>query len=298
MLMRHHYIPQFYLKQWIKPENQNRRIQCYKLQAGKVISRKIAPKSTAFEHDLYSRKNVSGENIQAIEEKFFSPLDNEASKIHQQILNKGIQSITREQKLYFSVFIYYLFIRNPKHVKNIEKYSLEEQKKLLVKLEDNFKETYKIDVQYYFDNNNLSKDFFPLALNNPDFCRPIKLISDMVWIVEDYTTILKSDGISLLTSDNPVTLNKFVNSNDIFNILNHPRTYLTFPLSPAKCLFIIQSTFPNIFIYQPKPKERLKEQNREIIRKCHKYVYAMDDQQKIFIEAGLKKKVQLNEIIG
>jgi len=95
---KHHYIPQFYLKKWARPDG---RVLCYKrIPTGAVIADWVTPKSTAYEVDLYTLKHLPEDIRQAIEKNVTADVDNRAAAAMQKMIAaKSADTLTAEERL-------------------------------------------------------------------------------------------------------------------------------------------------------------------------------------------------------
>ena len=80
--MKHHYVPQFYLKQWAEADG---KVPYFRWLSGRTLVDRIAPRSTAFEDDLYARERVPTDERHIVE-TFFAKLDDKAARIHRRLI--------------------------------------------------------------------------------------------------------------------------------------------------------------------------------------------------------------------
>lgn len=76
---RHHFIPEFYQRQWCGADH---KVERYARVNGEVHRRRVYPSEAAFENDLYRhpRRSMDEWGAQALELKVFSPIDDAAAK--------------------------------------------------------------------------------------------------------------------------------------------------------------------------------------------------------------------------
>ena len=115
--IKHHYIPQFYLKRWLNSDG-----ILYVYMRGKIEPLKIPEKSLlnfCQENHLYSIPSLAPEDSEVIETKWFAPLDGDAAIIIEKF-NKGkvenLTSVERSNWFYFCSNLYY---RSPRGMKDI-----------------------------------------------------------------------------------------------------------------------------------------------------------------------------------
>ena len=90
--MDHHYVPQFYLKQWAGPDGQ---IPNYRwLRNSAIFGRVKSSKGTGLEPDLYAREHVPPEERNLVETGFFSVLDDKAARVHARLFAPGCRALS------------------------------------------------------------------------------------------------------------------------------------------------------------------------------------------------------------
>ena len=80
----HHFIPVFYLKQWVS--SSTGKLIEYSIKHGKFIAKEVGPKATGFQSGLYSFPELPPESAEHIEDVFLRKSDNEAALALQRIL--------------------------------------------------------------------------------------------------------------------------------------------------------------------------------------------------------------------
>lgn len=111
--MKHHYVPQFYLKQWSEADG---KVPYFRWLGTRTIADRIAPRGTAFEHDLYARENVPEKERHAVED-FFSKLDSTAAPIHQRLRRLEKFTFTAEERTNWAMFLVAANLRVPEMVR-------------------------------------------------------------------------------------------------------------------------------------------------------------------------------------
>lgn len=117
-MSKHHYIPQFYLKGFTDPTcpaEQEPYIWLY--EKGKKTSRKRAPKNVANKPYYYAAETDNG--LISTPEVSLSKIESSAALILRKLADNHT-SFTPEERLDFSIFIALMFLRVPRHRKNIE----------------------------------------------------------------------------------------------------------------------------------------------------------------------------------
>jgi len=112
---RHHYVPQFYLKQWTSGAD-NQLWRYVRVQSGTLHEKRVPPRATGYENELYSAVDpVMGRDLQradSIETDFFKQLDTDASRVHQKLLQSN-DELTHDERRAWALFLSSLLQRDP-----------------------------------------------------------------------------------------------------------------------------------------------------------------------------------------
>ena len=113
--MDHHYVQQFYLKQWADPDGQ---IPNYRwLRNRAIFGRVKSSKGTGFEPDLYAREHVPPEERNLVETGFFSVLDDKAARVHARLLRLEQFIFTAEERMDWAMFLAAATARTPDKIR-------------------------------------------------------------------------------------------------------------------------------------------------------------------------------------
>lgn len=110
--IRHHYIPQFYLKRWLNSEG-----ILYVYVKGKTEPLKIPENSIinfCQEKHLYSIPSIAPEDSEVIETKWFAPLDGDAATIIKKFNRGIINNLSATERSNWFYFCSNLYYRSPK----------------------------------------------------------------------------------------------------------------------------------------------------------------------------------------
>lgn len=110
--MDHHYVPRFYTAHWADSDGKVLRYR--RVPTGRVASKRVAPKSTAFEPDLYAAPPAvfwEEHDAHVIEREFFSPIDNAAAVVIEKLLN-GASGLTTDERAAWALFMNSLLHRH------------------------------------------------------------------------------------------------------------------------------------------------------------------------------------------
>jgi Protein of unknown function (DUF4238) len=116
--VKHHYVPEFYLKKWADPDG---RVPHYRWLNGRVILGRRAPEYIGFEPDLYAREHVPPEERHKVETHFFSVLDSRAAIIHGRLVRREQFTFTDEERMDWAIFLAAANARTPDMIAHLKK---------------------------------------------------------------------------------------------------------------------------------------------------------------------------------
>jgi len=109
----HHYVPRFLLRQWMIDENLHG--YCWDTRNDRLYCKRRGVNAFCYETDLFLLKDHElGRD--AIETKFFSPIDDRSAIVRDKVINCGINSLSDEERSDFARFLFSLEMRMPKVV--------------------------------------------------------------------------------------------------------------------------------------------------------------------------------------
>ena len=283
---KHHYIPQFYLRNWADSDG---RVICYKrVPTGRLVHDQVAPKSTGYEEDLYTLDHLPAGIRQAIETYITADVDDRAAKsLQEMVKTKGVRTLTPEQRLSWSQFIVSLPIRNPEAVADIKETATksgmekacEEAKRKFPEWaqEDDFgtefEEIVNEDPQTRFLSDNYGLLVITALMRNQQFHKPLL---SMKWWVIDFSR----SGLSLIVGDRP-----YVN----FRPISHPRTLIYLPISPSLGFFASPEPEKERQLRNQDARFVAREMNRRQAAFAARYIYSADLQHKRLVEKHLRE---------
>jgi len=223
---RHHYVPQFYLREWLDGDRKG--VWLYKRNTTNQITfRRRSPKSIGYVEDLYSLKPetkwpVLNYEADAIEKNFFSLIDDAASLVHQKLIFSGVNSLSSQDRLDWALFLNSLIERNPKRINEVEQsFSIEEIKQEFVKRwgKSTFLDNLDIDAIHHNSIRNALANY----IADDTF---VKYVANMRWAIVH----LSIEGEHFLTGDMPILVNGGMEGNPIH--------LLSIALSPNKLMIL------------------------------------------------------------
>ncbi|KTD63289.1 hypothetical protein Lsan_1407 [Legionella santicrucis] len=274
--MRHHYLPQFYSKNWMNSEG---KIHCYKFINGKIQEDLWAPKGTGYEPNLYS---IEHEDPHKIETQHFKVLDDKASKILHKILNNGLTHINTNEKEQWCDFITSLITRHTKIVGQARK----SKEPIIDDLVNGVPQKHRQEfvsspqVRDFCDNIHTYviasfsgfDELYNIGLNE----KYRQCLIGLNWFVLDFI----NTGFDLLTSDYPVCifpLNKQILHSKKYEtpreMLASGDFYLSFPLSPTRCFYAGKVEHKK-GITKSQLRHLIKLQNHITINNAQKIIYS------------------------
>lgn len=224
-----HYVPKFYLKRWSQ-NNPNQKLYSvrYFQDKDEIKWTLRSPSGTGYERDLYGD----------IEQKFFKPLDDKASKVVNRLESQSIYSpvkidLGEKDHENWAIFILGFIIRMPDKVQFIQ---------------NSFAKA-GVDIE------TTRKQIPEIIKNN----RAVKDIRSLTWLFARIES-----NLELITCDNPLI---FKPSN-----LSHPDCVLILPMGPKH--FFLAASKETIGRLEQNPRKMVSNINNEIIMNAIKRIYA------------------------
>lgn len=107
--MKHHYVPQFFLKRWADAVG---KVHVFQLRNGAIFSRARRPEYTGFEYDLYGLvANALGVGQDHLEKRFFGPIDSNAAIVLDKLERHEV--LSEDEHIAWTFFLSSLRMRQP-----------------------------------------------------------------------------------------------------------------------------------------------------------------------------------------
>ena len=266
--MKHHYIPQFYLRPW---EGDDCRVQEFKRgYQQRVTTKRVFRKQTGYAEDLYTLPGATEDTKQNVEKAFMAFLDNEAVQARDMMLAGQIPRDAKRREAW-TRFLLSMIFRNPEEM---AKFKLRFQDELL-------KPDAAIQAGYDEHKDAGDPETFEqwIMANRPAHVErsAILLMTKLVqrdnvnyllrtmhWRVIDTSLVTRR----LMTSDRPILMSKG---------LVHYSGHFALPISPTKLFLACTAVaFADQFCAMPTGKI-VREINRIVIGQGRKFIYGLDD---------------------
>jgi Protein of unknown function (DUF4238) len=275
---RHHFNPEFHLRQWVGADG----LLCeIKKSHGKVEAQRKSPKATGFERDLYRTDGVPAELAQHVETNFMSKIDNDAARALQKIVTGDGTPWAGDERNGWTTYLLSLFFRNPENVAVIKDH-------IRAAWDEGMR---ALEADYASRRRPTDPDTFEgyVALTNPaapeigasNFLmetisneRLGPAIFDMHWSRHD----LRRSKFPLLTSDRPLVMPLG---------LGDPQAYVALAASPSVLFVAARDQGFAGFIAGWKHTDLVKVLNKTVVSQARKFVWATDDSQLEFIRRNI-----------
>jgi Protein of unknown function (DUF4238) len=289
---KHHYIPKFYLKQWVGPDGQLCEFsRPYEIKEGQparsfipVRTRRVSPDATGYEYGLYTFNNLSPAAVNFIEHEFLMIADHGAYAILCKLLSNEI-TLSADDKTAWSRFMMTLFHRSPEGVARIKDRVMVDLPTELEKFRpqyDAMRTNREMPTFQAFCEGLSEKDFDAMHLQLLGRVMDSEVVGNalnsMIW------GVIKIDRsrYPLITSDRPIIMS---------NGLGRPDAHIVMPISPDQAFVAVKNEETRVQIENDAKKGRFVERvNDLVVRQARKYVYGSDDRQRRFVENRLGEK--------
>ena len=281
--IKHHYVPQFYLRQWA--DASGKLVRYYRPHKA-VVATRTAPKSTGYEEGLYSFEGASPERRNAIEKDFMSPkVDEPAALAMQALIAMDPSKLTDDLRIAWTRFVMSLHVRNPERVEQIRQAAA-----------DGLRQSLRADPEEYETRRGPGDP--PTLLewaeqNTPGIFddQGIRLLPDIVQhrptleaiVKMRWMTVGTAEGFpDLLTGDRPVYMSHGVNDE---------RCFIVVPMSPKFMFFATRD--PAMFdrVLALGIESVTKQVNGFMATQAAQSVYGANERHLRFVENRLRSKV-------
>lgn len=111
--MRNHYVPQFLQRPWTS--NHDGTLEVYHIDVPKIYSVRVATKKTGYAEDMLALTldNVGSRTKHDIEEVVLKQVDNAAALVREKLSNRGLPSLTHDERCAWVRFIMSIRTRDP-----------------------------------------------------------------------------------------------------------------------------------------------------------------------------------------
>ena len=286
--MKQHFIPQFLLRAW-SATNMDRKIEVFRLDKPNFPSKRMSPKSTAYEEALYSLPNAvsAGVELNPVETETMLAIDCEGAKVLRMLNSSGLKNIEPQELYTWAVFLNSLLFRTPEAVSwlrgrapNHLRASLAERPEEYISIKEevdppratDFFETYLPGYTEDFGILNLAG-----VIENKEY---IQTLLNMRWSSFD----LSGENNHLILADRPCILTAGIDNPDLMVIL---------PIGPHKVFIATREERVVHSIGRLTRKEILTRINEESLKTAKQRIYALNAQPRRFIQNRLTRQKTL-----
>ncbi|WP_421407430.1 DUF4238 domain-containing protein [Agrobacterium tumefaciens] len=265
--MKHHYIPQFYLKPW---QGADGKLEVfYRRSDGFVVSKRMHRKATGYAVDLYKLPGVSLADEHKMESAFMAVIDDDAVRARDLLLGDVTPAggITRYA---WARFVLSMVMRSPEEVAAFKASYTE----LIITPQQEYQSKYAAmrqnsdpalfeDWMTQYDPTNVERSAMFAITTFIEHPRVLDLLRRMHWVIIDTSSVKRR----LMTSDRPVMLTQ--------GMLQYAGHY-ALPISPTR-LFLAVTNIDFARQFASLPRSRVvREINKLVVGQARKYVYALD----------------------
>jgi hypothetical protein len=263
----HHSVTQDYLRAWGHAPKFKAMPGFLRYPNGSVIPKEnISIRRTAGEFGLYRFTNVDQESANLVEREFLTPhVDHPGHAVLSKLRQGGNVALTDGERWDFAVFLNALNVRTPKMVDRIRRTGVEVLQAELARDPERYESMRKPGMPETAEGflrmiapafiENAGMFVFSNTVMNPNLVTPI---FHMRWMI-----MLVPEGVSLLTSDNPMWAS---------GRPDDPRCLITLPLSPS-ALFVATNAENVPFVRSEQAAVIADLSNRSQCQGAQRFVY-------------------------
>ena len=274
----HHYVPQFHLRMWERPDG---KIDQWGRIAfnNKLVCTSVTSAATAYVPGLYSLEHVNGAEAQQIEKGIFGKIETEAKPVLAKLIRSGPAKLSVRERYWWTIYLNASLLRVPHVVEKIKAGAKELVEKELSQdipeydaAKGDAPEATLFEWAAKHAPARLANSGLKVLISLVGSEKAIDRIIHLRWLVRDVSAARRR----LLLGDNP-----FERVFDLYK----PRTLISIPLSPMHVFFA--SDAPDIVEHLAKlsAREVVKASNVSTLTTAKKFVYG--DAEREFIEQYL-----------
>lgn len=282
---RHHYIPEFYLKQWGNPNRDGQLYEYCRRYKG-VKTRRTHPGGTGYVRGLYTFDELNDEARNFLEDEFFLRADHKASVALQRLLKHDL-NLGDELMSAWSRFIMTLLFRNPEAIQRLRTKIAIGLPSALGELKAAWQTARREGDPHTFEEyaaamprRDVQQATLMLLRSIMDNERIGQFLNSMIWGVLTFNRL----RYPLLTSDRPYIMT---------NGLDKPDGHLVMPISPDS-IFLAARNMEIMHQLDAEFKRedlRLSEKLNDIVtRQSHRFVWGNTDTQIDFVTSRLGQR--------
>lgn len=272
---RHHFIPEFYSRQWAGADGLMER---FTKPRDIVVDRRVPPKRVGWQRDLYTIPLSGKDEAQGLEEGFFRVLDDLAAKALAKLLQPQIPQLTDIESSAWATFMRSLMHRSPSDLTatkraaeriwgrvgpDVHKRYLELRRPADPPTYDEF-----LAARNPLETERTTLEFLPKLLTG-------QKIGDFMTKLDWLTFDVPPGEFELLLSDNPLLRT---------GGLTLPGAHMAMPLSPRRLLVAVPERAVALHIDKQPVGRLVKALNRWTVESARHFVVARDLSQQLFIQ--------------
>ena len=273
--MRNHYVPQFLQSPWTSSDGMLLR---HKLECGSA--KRLSPKANGFEHDLLSltKSQVMGMDQHVIEKVVLQRVDHEADLVRKKLAEGQLAKLTYEERCAWVRFLMSLRLRQPSVVNLLRLGAQQTLRQKLAETHDEYQSVAIVDTFPTLEEwteaafpgaiENFGLSFFHELINDETVGTKLLHLRWWVWTFNEHDH-------ALLLGDNPCVFAGGIDSPDLAVML---------PISPSAAFIATRGDAVAYELSRASGKGLSRNFNDATARQADRYVYAVDDASRRFIE--------------
>jgi hypothetical protein len=260
--VKHHYLPEFYLKRWTAPDGL---LWQFSRPQVDLVANRRAPAQTGFVYGLYELPGTSPEQVEAIERGFMQLVDSKGATA-MALLEQQDPRFQHDASLRsaWTRFVMSLLMRTPESISAFR--------------EGYAKEWARVSKRGGHDPESIEREALGLAIALMTHGGVEGLLDKMIW------TVLTPTIGQFMTSDRPVYMTETLSEDDAFYFI---------PLSPQRALLATRERSTLLKFAQADLSQRVDAMNMLIVGQAERFVYATGDERQSFISEHMGTRRRL-----
>jgi Protein of unknown function (DUF4238) len=274
---KHHYIPVFYLKQWM---GSNERVCEFSRPRDRGKTRYVHPDGTGYVRGLYAIDDLDPSVVNAIDNMFLKPSDGMAAEALHCLLREKPFTHPVRMRYAWTPFLLSRLLRFPEPIGQMKRTLRENVERMYIEHRKPEEPETFAEYEAALGTNELARLHGKLMMDLMQNSKMGRLIFGTYWGVVAFTNCKHE----LLTGDRPVVSNRLPISAD----------HICLPLSPTALFFAGATAHAEREFRRLDPARIIKAVNEFVASRARTYVWGRDPSQLRFVKIGSGGRVGLS----
>ncbi|WP_141700937.1 DUF4238 domain-containing protein [Mesorhizobium sp. SEMIA 3007] len=291
---KHHFMPVFYLKNWVEDRDEGRLVQFSRPYGDLVKPKRMHPEGTGYIDRLYAKQGLPDDVAFNFETAFLSPVDSKAADALRVMLHDSpIAGWKPGMRWAWARFMLSMMFRMPEDIHRLKANVRSDWLHVPGIAEDYLKIRRETDPTTFAEYVKAADESFfeeaamGIGRELMDHAKIARVMVRMRWSIVD----LDRADHELLTSDRPLVAT---------NQLHLPTSQILMPVGPRRLFVAVGDRAANMDLRRLSHNKLVSMVNREVVGNASTFVFGANDRQLVFVQnrMGKDKKPSQLERLG